>query len=138
MTVWITYDEAARLAGCNRATITNAVRRGDLVSRGLKAKPSIDRNSVYAWIIRRSQERQAAHAREQRRLDNTQPPDQLHHWLTLDQAGALLGVTGHRVAQLAREGRIPHWRRGRRVWVRRDHAEQAAVARGVWSSPNSI
>lgn len=43
-------------------------------------------------------------------------------WFSLTDAAAFLGLTKTRVSVLVREGRIPHERVGRMVYIRRDDA----------------
>lgn len=130
---WISYAEAARIAACSQRTIGLAVRDGLVTSRhaGLNV-PALDRRTVERFAVMFA-ERRAYRERARRiRAAKSGPPDMVNLWLTPDEAGDVLGVTGSRIRQLVNTDRLPHTRRGRRIWIRLDHAEQAAAARGFW------
>lgn len=133
-TQWVTYVEACKIVGCTQPTISRAISNGHIVSRHAGRKvPALDRATVEEFA-RAFAERQAY--REQKRrasADHTDPPDTVHLWLTPNEAGDVLGITGTRVWQLVNRDRLPHTRRGRRIWIRLDHAEQAAAARAFWA-----
>lgn len=134
MAQWITYLQAARIAGCNPTTILNAVRAGEITSRHpARHLPSLDRETVeqFAQNLWERREQRAAQA-AQRRRPNSGPPDITHLWLTPDEAGDVIGVSGKRIRQLTLADQLPHTRLGRRVWIRLDHAEQAAAVRAFW------
>lgn len=133
MTRWVTYLEAARIVGCTPATITNAVRAGHITSRHAgRAHPALDRLTVDQFAQAFAERRDQAGQARRRRAENTEPPDTVHLWLTPAETADPLGISDVRVRQLAQRDRLPHTRRGRRVWIRLDHAEQAAAARGFW------
>lgn len=133
-TQWVTYVEAAKIVGCSEPTISKAILAGQIVSRHAGRKlPALDRDTVEEFA-RRFAERQAYREHRRRaRADRIEPPDMDHLWLTPNEAGDVLGITGRRVIQIVERDRLPHTRRGRRIWIRLDHAQQAAAARGFWS-----
>lgn len=130
---WVSYVEAAKMAGVAPTTVTAAVNRGDLIRRDVAQHlPSILRSSVGEWIAKREAEaeKRADVARERAlAYAETLPPASDHDWLTGAQAAEILGVTKNRVSQLALADRVPHVRKGRRTWFRRDLLEMIANAR---------
>ncbi|MDH2415271.1 helix-turn-helix domain-containing protein [Nocardioides sp. CER19] len=139
---WLSLDTAAELTGIPRERIVEAAHAGDIIQRtGLpRWAPSLDRASVLAWSEQWHRQQQAFE--RQRRLelkrrdrareeaaDLARPPQDGHVWLDATTTALVLGISRPRVGQLARAGRLPHTRVGRRLWFRRDLLEQTAAAR---------
>jgi excisionase family DNA binding protein len=128
---WISHATAAKLLGAAPTTVTAAVARGELHTRGVAhALPSLDRDEVEAWLEAR---RQRKAAREARRLEreamSTAAPDDGRVWLDAETVAIMLGLSARRIRQLATEERLPCTRRGRRVWFLREHIEEICAAR---------
>lgn len=116
------------MLGCHTSLISKLVRRGDLTATGRRGPGvgTLDR----AQVARLRDERARAEAERRLRYDRVDPqrkgpPAELgdHEWLTPDQVGHRLGVTGTSVRSRAGRGTIPHIRHGRRIWIRADHLE---------------
>lgn len=124
---WVSWAEAAEIAGCSPSSIGTAVGQGLIESRSRpRAVPSLLRSSVEAYaegLARRTSE-PAIPAPEV-----SGPPDDGHVWLSTTVVAIMLGVRRADVARWVRAERLPGVKRGSRVWVRREHAEAAAAAR---------
>lgn len=135
MARWISYAEASRIAECNPGTIAAAVRSGLIEQRPQRHRreASLSRESVEQWAVaRRRRLAVEAEQRATRRaegLERLGPPDDGQVWFDTATTAAILGISRSRVGQLVRAGRIPYVRRGGRVWIKREDAEQAAAAR---------
>lgn len=124
----ITHAQAAALLGCHVSNISKLVQTGQLVSIG-RCGPgagTLDR----AQVEQVAAERAVAEAEGRLRYDRVDPqrkgpPPELgdHEWLTPDQVGQRLGVTGTAVRFRAARNSIPHIRHGKRIWIRADHLE---------------
>jgi excisionase family DNA binding protein len=124
MTEWVTQARASELVGCSTKAVEYAVAHGEIRHRPHHGpRPTVDLDSGLAWGAAREQARAADVARREG------PPEDGDVWLDVATVGALLGCSAQYVGRLAQEGRIPAARRGRRWWVRRHHAEQAAAVR---------
>ncbi len=130
----VTYAQAADILGVHVSNVPKLVTRGEIRSRGTRGP--------HASLVRADVEAVLEHRRERRRLKAEQeaappprpasaPPDDEHAWLTLEEAGEVIGISGQAVGKRARKGTIPHVRDGVRVWVRADHAEMAANVRAA-------
>lgn len=128
----MTYVEAAAMAGIAVSAVGAAVRRGDLVSREQvgSAHPSLRRGDVEAWVAERARRRRELEEKAARPPVSA-PPDDGHVWLDPITAGLVLGMSANGVRYRVERGLLPHVRRGHRVWLRRDHVEQAAAARAL-------
>lgn len=131
--VLLTYDQAAEILGCGVSKIPKLIRKGELTSYGGRGQgPSLRRDEVQQLAEAR------AWAAEERRIAKLVPkasdppaPVNGRGWLTPDQAGALIGITGQAVRMRCRRDKLPHVRAGRLYWVREDHARLAAH---VWTT----
>ncbi|UIU47048.1 helix-turn-helix domain-containing protein [Microcystis phage MinS1] len=132
---WISYVAAAELAGVAPSTIHLAIQRGEIAHRPAPGRrPSVGRESVLAWTAARTENAETAAERARERAlahAESLPPASGHDWIDTATAAQVLGVSTVRVSQLARADRLPHVRRGRRVWFRRDQLEVVAAARRV-------
>lgn len=132
---WVSYVEAARIAGCSAAMIGAAVQSGDLAHRSAGrgdrgGRASIDRDSAVAFGRRRAQElADMAAAKQSLKSSYNGPPDDGQVWLSSSVSGLILGISAGRVHQLAAADRLPHVRVGNRLWFRRRDIEQIAAAR---------
>lgn len=131
---WVSWTEAADLAGCSDGNIAHAVRTGRIQRRtpANRSERSLLRSSVLEFAQQRAAElderAQRHNEREERRRQGQAPADG-HVWLSREQAAAVLGVSPNRVSQLVQDDLLPHVRRRHRVWFRRDLLEQVASAR---------
>lgn len=132
---WISYVAAAELAGVATSTIHYAIQRGEITHRPAPdRRPSVGRESVLAWAAARAEHAEiAAERARERALAHAEslPPASDHDWIDTATAAKVLGVSAVRVSQLAQADRLPHVRKGRRVWFRRDQLEVVAAARRV-------
>jgi hypothetical protein len=100
--------------------------------------PRCGRDSLLRWAAGARRE-QLDTARERQQHDEARararaaqhPPSDGYVWINMDAAAAVLKVTRARVGQLTRADRLPHIRRGRRVYYRRDLIEQISAARAA-------
>lgn len=133
----ISEADAAKLVGCSKDVINRAVAAGKISQREVsnRAVPSLDLSSVQAfkaeWDARRAR-REAAHREAAALQAELGPPQDGEVWLTTKVVAVMFGVSTSWVRDLAREGRLPHYRapNGRR-YFRRDHVEQVAAARAA-------
>lgn len=136
MTEWVTQARAADLVRCSVKAVEYAVAQGMIRHRPHHGpQPTVDLDSALAWGKAREQARAAAAARREAQPE-PEPigsPKDGDVWLDVATVGALLGCSAQYVGRLAKEGRIPAARRGRRWWIRRRHAEQTAAARAFTS-----
>lgn len=127
---WMTYADAEPMLGCSHTKIAAMVKAGRIRSRDqtYRAWPSLWRADVDRVAGELAAERAAVQKRRSARPMKA-PPDDDHVWLSPAEAALVLGLTRTGVMYRAHEGLLPHVRRGRRVWFRREHIEQAAAAR---------
>ncbi len=130
---WMTYVEAMPLLECSGGAVTGLVKAGRIRSRAQVGRrlPSLCRKDVERVAVERAEERRQAEERRAARAAPPiwSPPDDGEVWLSATEAGLVLGLTPTGMRYRADHDLIPHVRRGRRVWFRRDHVEQAAAAR---------
>jgi hypothetical protein len=137
----MTWDEAASLTGCPRASLYPYVQAGRIRHRDVRARRgSLERSSVErfaTWFRAARTEREAARARaaaaKSARKGLSGPPDVDGVWLDLSNAALVLGFSGQYLGRLAGEERVPAVRRGRRWWFRREDVERLAAARAFES-----
>ncbi|SDS20770.1 DNA binding domain-containing protein, excisionase family [Nocardioides scoriae] len=128
----MTYAQAAAILGVHVSNVPKLVTRGEIRSRGTRGPhASLLRADVEAVLERRRERRRAKAGQEAAPPPRpvTAPPDDDHEWLTLEEAGEVIGISGQAVGKRAKRGKIPHVRQGVRVWVRADHAQIAANSR---------
>lgn len=132
----ITHAQAAALLSCHPSNIAKLVKKGRLNSTGMRG-PGAGTLDI-EQVVQLREERLQAEAERRLRFDRTDPrpqgpPPELgdHDWLTPDQAGARLGITGTSVRFRAARGTIPHVRHGKRIWIRADHLEVWSHARAA-------
>lgn len=134
---WVSRATAAEIIGCTLYAVWSAAASGELETRRApRHKPAISRASVEAWAARwrseqrlKQQRREAVERERRARLAVSGPPEDGDVWLDAGATAVVLGISRSRVSQLARVDRLPHVRRGRRLWFRRTHVEQIAAAR---------
>jgi hypothetical protein len=128
---WISHATAAKFLGAAPTTVTAAVARGELHTRGVAhALPSLDRQEVEAWLEARRQRKAEREARRgEREAMSTARPDDGRVGMDAETVAIMLGLSARRVRQLAVEERLPCTRRGRRVWFLREHIEEVSAAR---------
>ena len=126
---WVSWIEATAIVGCPRSRVERAVRDGTVESRpqAWRTLPSIRRTTLDTLIVVYEEEQRTLRDRRNRRPAMA-PPDDDHVWLTTAETALILGITQPGVRYRVKNDLIPHMRRGRRVWFRRDHVEQAAAA----------
>jgi len=124
------------MTGVNRNAIEDAVASGLVEQRsvdGQRWRPSLRRESVAVWAegwkARQAQAEAKRIAAAKAAEDWLSPPDGEYVWLNAEAAAAVLQASRVRVGQWVREDRLPHVRKGRRMWFRRDLIEQIAAAR---------
>ncbi|ROR91145.1 helix-turn-helix domain-containing protein [Nocardioides aurantiacus] len=142
----ITHRQAAALLGCHPSNIAKLVEKGQLTSTGMRG-PGVGTLDLVE-VVQLREERIKAEQQRRWRYDRIDPrpqgpPAELgdFEWLTPDQVGQRLGITGTSVRFRAARGTIPHTRVGKRIWIRADHLEvwinarkDIAVSRGLNSS----
>lgn len=134
---WVSYQAAAKIAGCNPGTIGAAVARGEITHREASRGPrggraSLEAESVHAFAarwVRRKREAETRRAAAAERRPASAPPDDDQVWLSVETTALVLGLSPSRVKQLAAAGRLPHTRTESRAWFLREHVEQVAAAR---------
>ncbi|GAB3993458.1 hypothetical protein [Nocardioides marmoraquaticus] len=130
--------EAAELLGIsesgtfkllNRAVLTRVANgRGGQGHVGVVSRAEVER--VAAQRARAAAEHEARmDARRQPKPPRT--PDYQHEWLTPDDAGAMIGLTGQAIRKRCHKGTIPHRKVGAFYWIRADHARLAAHVRAT-------
>ena len=133
----MSQEDAARLCGCSRDTITLAVKAGKIVQHEVtnRSRPSLDRKSVEAFKAERDakrarrEEERAEEARIQAELG---PPKDGEVWFTTAVVAAMFGVSTSWVRSLARDGRLPHYEApGGKRYFRRDHVERVGAVRAM-------
>jgi hypothetical protein len=129
---WVSYVEAARLAGCSTGAIGYAVRHGGITQREVtnRALPSLERSSVLGFAEgRAARARALARSRVPDPARDAGPPDDGDVWLDTATTALVLGISRTRVGQLARRGRLPCTEMAGRRWFRRSDVECAAATR---------
>ncbi|WP_139982980.1 type IV toxin-antitoxin system AbiEi family antitoxin domain-containing protein [Nocardioides litoris] len=130
---WVSWADAAKVAGCSVETIHRAVQAGRIERRDQPgtALPSLRRDSVEAFTRQREAEAEAAaRARQEAaRSRGGAPPDLDHVWLPTAVVAIMLRLSPSGVRQRAARGYLPCERHGGRLWFRRDHIELVAAAR---------
>jgi predicted DNA-binding transcriptional regulator AlpA len=127
---WVSQEVGAELVGVPLSTLRGAVVRGEVRSRGTaRALPSLERSEVEAWAQARRRHSAERARRRQEAHERGQAPRDGRVWLDAETVAIMLGVSESWVRHLAREDRLPHTRKGRRVWFLREHIESAAAAR---------
>jgi hypothetical protein len=136
---YLSYEQAAKMAGCSHVAIERAVAKGEIAQRAVKrhrGQSSLKAESVREWAEdwNRRQELRAAAAQERaervaRRQRLNQEPDDEHVWVDAATAALMVGVTPGGLRTMASADRVPHVRVGRRFWFRRDLLEQWMAAR---------
>jgi excisionase family DNA binding protein len=132
MTEWVTQARVAELVGCSVKAVEYAVSQGEIRHRSHHGpRPTVDRDSALTWGHERRFAQTAAQARRDAMAasEPVGPPDHEDVWLNVETVGALLACSAQFVGRLAKDGRLPATRHGRRWWIRRQHAEQYAAAR---------
>lgn len=134
--LWATYAEIEKLAGCSNGTLDRAVRQGKIEVRPeprTRATRSLERESAERWARRWRKQRGEMGRRRDRWEERApgSPPDDVHVWLDTPTAALVVGVTQNWLRHLARNGRAPVTRNGRRLWWRRDLLEAFAGARSA-------
>jgi len=113
--------------------IARLAEEGLIVQRpGPRGQPSISRESAEAaaQVLAERRERIAAEGQESEALRNrNRPPDNGTVWLSVKTTALLLGLSESGTTLRIRSGTLPATRSGRRWWVRREDAEQAATAK---------
>ena len=104
--------EGARILGIHEVSVARLVRQGVLHKPAGRQQYALDRDEV-----------------EQLALDRYTPGPP--YWLTSAEAGEVLGLTPTSVNRLARAGKIPAVRHGRRWLYRRHQVEVLANARAA-------
>lgn len=132
----ITHAQAAALLGCHPSNIAKLVKKGHLTSTGLRG-PGVGTLDLDE-VVQLREERIKAERERRLRYDRVDPrpqgpPAELgdFEWLTPDQVGQRLGITGTSVRFRAARGTIPHVRAGKRIWIRADHLKVWSQARRV-------
>lgn len=127
---WISQATTAVLFGGPLSAIAAAVARGELTPRPAhRALPSLPRSEVQEWVDERRRRAAERAAREQEHRELYQPPDDGQVWPGAETAAIMLGHTSVRVRRLAADDRLPHARKGRRLWFLREHIEIVSAAR---------
>lgn len=132
MSEFVSQAQAGELVGCSAKAVEYAVACGQIRHRPHYGRqPTVDLDSALEWGRARRQAQAAAEARRQATPtpEPMGPPDDGDVWLDVATVGSLLGCSAQYVGRLAKEGRLPATRHGRRWWIRRQHAEQYAAAR---------
>lgn len=113
---FVTYVEAAAIAGTAVSTIGSAVRRGELVPREQSGtpRPSLRRVDVVAWAFERARRRRDLEEKAAPPPDSASPDDG-HVWLDPVTAGLVLGLSANGVRYRVERGLLPHVRCGHRV-----------------------
>ena len=107
--------EAARILGVHELSVARLVRHGVLHKPVKRQQYALDRTEVEAYALERWK---PGHP----------------YWLSSQEAAEVLGLTSSRVSQLARAGKIPAVRHGRRWFFRRHQVNVVANARGARNS----
>lgn len=130
---WISLKQARGVVGCSDLVIARLVDEGLIVQRpGPRGQASINRESAEQAGRVLAQMREQVHDERERRAalrSRNRPPDDGHVWVSVRTTALLLGLSESGTTLRIRSGRLPATLRGRRWWVRREDAEQAAAAR---------
>jgi Mn-dependent DtxR family transcriptional regulator len=136
---WVSHESAAALTGIPSSTVTAAVSRGELHPRAVhRALPSLDRAEVLKWAEVRRRQQVLAEARRRGRAARVGPPDDGRVWLDAGTVALLLNVSPRWVRAMAKDDRLPHVRRGRRLWFLRENMEQVSARRALWRTDSSM
>ncbi len=131
---WISWDLASELTGIKVPTIEHAVRVGRIERRPrLGGRPSLRRDSVFAWAewyLDTDQQREARRERRARRK-STPAPD---GWLSTAEAGCRLNRTPKTVMRWIQLGKLVAEFDGVSWWVDPDSVKSSAERRGEWVS----
>lgn len=126
---WLSHVSAAQLVGISPSTLSKAVARGEMRPRHVdRALPSLSRDEVLAWAARRQRRKADRQARLRARAERAGPPDDGRVWLDVETTALVLQCSPRWVRALAQEERLPHVRRGRRLWFVREHIEGVSAA----------
>jgi len=132
-TAWVSIKEAGQIVRCSDLMIVRLVDEGLIVQRpGHRSQPSISRETAEAAAQVLAQRREQIHAQRKKRealRGRNRPPDNGTVWLSVKTTALLLGLSESGTTLRIRSGTLPATRRGRRWWVRREDAEQAAAAK---------
>lgn len=130
---WISLKEARQIVACSDLLISRLVDEGLIVQRpGHRGQPSISRESAEAAarVLAQRRKQVTEHRRQREALrGRNKPPDNGTVWLSVKTTALLLGLSESGTTLRIRSGTLPATRRGRRWWVRREDAEQAAAAK---------
>ena len=130
---WVSLKEARQIVRCSDLLIARLVDEGLIVQRpGHRGQPSISRESAEAAAQVLAKRRERIHAKRKERealRGRNRPPDNDTVWLSVKTTALLLGLSESGTTLRIRSETLPATRRGRRWWVRREDAEQAAAAR---------
>ena len=135
---WISWSAAAEILGCPRDVIPRLIEQGHLEQRPVhRTTASVARASVEAYAPVFAQQRAEEQAEAERlqaeleharALRSTGPADG-DVWLDVGTAAVLLELSKSGVMQKIHAGLLPATQIGRRWWLRRSDAEQAAAVR---------
>lgn len=130
---WVSIAAACDIVGCSDALIAELVREGLIVQRrGPRGQASIQRESAEHAAVVLAARREAVRVARARRAameGRSHAPDDGHVWLSVRTTALVLGLSHSGTTARIRVGTLPATLRGRRWWVRREDAEQAAAAR---------
>ena len=130
---WVSLKEARKIVGCSDLLIARLADEGLIEQRpGHRGQPSISRESAEAAAQVLAQRREQIHAKRKARealRGRNRPPDNGTVWLSVKTTALLLGLSESGTTLRIRSGTLPATRRGRKWWVRREDAEQAAAAK---------
>lgn len=147
---WVSWDEAARLAGVRVPTVEHAVRVGRIAGRPAQgSRPSLDRESVLQWASwyrevqagrdeRRAARERAKGTRPRARglglptgaVDPTARADGEASWIPVTTAAATLACSDSSVLRWAREGGL-EGRFDGQAWVTAESVQRLAAARAA-------
>jgi hypothetical protein len=119
---WLTWPQAADLAGCPVTTIETYVRTGRIESRGGQGRRggSLRRASVEEFAAWWHQETARRERRRAERAERRIRPPEPEGWIQTTEAAELLGFRhSDHVIWLARQGRFEARKVSTRWWVRR-------------------
>lgn len=132
---WLTWPQAAELAGCPVPTVEHYARTGRIERRPGPGRPSLRRESVEEFVIWWQQESsrraQRLADKEQRRIRPPEPEG----WILAKDAAELLGhAHSDHIVWLARQGRFEARKVGVRWWVREAEIREYKDGRDQWVS----
>ncbi|MEI5674968.1 hypothetical protein [Nocardioides sp. CCNWLW216] len=134
---WLTWTQAAELAGCPVSTVEHYARIGRIERRQVRGRGrgSLERRSVEAFAswwreeVARRKRRRADH--ESRRIRPPEPQG----WIQATEAAEQLGFAhSDHVVWLARQGRLEARKVSTRWWVRQAEVAAYAGERQQWVS----